>query len=106
LTPGWGGAHRLLQRVKKSVALEWLSTGRTIWPDEALRQGLVDEVLDTRSLDQRLDSLIHSWTDDFELSRSIKSVLNKPTGEASAFEKLWWSKNHLAKLSPFRNRSK
>jgi enoyl-CoA hydratase len=83
LTPGWGGAQRLLRRVRPSVALEWLLSGRTIWPEEALRVGLIDQVVPA------------------ELLSGIKKLINEPSKEAVIFEKLWWSESHLERLKAF-----
>jgi enoyl-CoA hydratase/carnithine racemase len=41
---GWGGAHRLASLVGSSRALRWLATGERLGPEQALRDGLADEL--------------------------------------------------------------
>jgi len=43
--PGWGGSFRLPRLIGLDHALEWIATGRTQHPDDALRKGAVDGVV-------------------------------------------------------------
>jgi enoyl-CoA hydratase len=45
LVPGWGGTQRLPRLVGRSAALRMLLTGEPVGAEEALRIGLVDEVI-------------------------------------------------------------
>ena len=72
IMPGAGGTQRLPRIVGIGKALEWVTTGKDIGPDEALKSGLVNEVLPVNNLLER----------GHELARSIAS--NGPIGVQSA----------------------
>lgn len=104
LTPGWGGAQRLKYKVGYSHALEWLGTGRLILPEEALQKGLVHELVSTDQLSDPV-RLLQNWKLEPEVLLSLKAALNgSEKQEQKTFEKLWWSKSHLAKLAKFRKK--
>lgn len=54
---GWGGARRLLVRIGKPQALELLLTGKTIDAPEALRCGLVDQIVPADKLTTAVQDL-------------------------------------------------
>jgi enoyl-CoA hydratase len=58
--PGYGGTQRLPRLVGRSAALKLLLTGEIINAQEALRIGLVDEVVPAPELMQRAESLARS----------------------------------------------
>ncbi len=43
--PGWGGTRRLPRRIGPAAARRWILTGRSVSASEALRAGLVHEVV-------------------------------------------------------------
>ena len=45
ITPGFGGTQRLARRIGRALTLEILSTGRQIKAEEALRIGLVNQIV-------------------------------------------------------------
>src|SRR5258708_4859527 len=55
--PGYGGTQRLPRLVGRSAALKLLLTGEIINAQEAVRIGLVDEVLPVAELMQRAEAL-------------------------------------------------
>jgi enoyl-CoA hydratase len=60
LVPGYGGTQRLLRLVGRSAALRLMLTGEMVGADEALRIGLVDEVLTAERLMERAEDLARS----------------------------------------------
>lgn len=58
LIPGWSGTRRLLQLVPLGWALKMLYSGEPISAEEALRIGLVDEVVPTAAV---LDAALERW---------------------------------------------
>lgn len=97
LTFGWGGGSRLearlgLQRLK-TLALE----SRSVSAHEALKIGLVDEVLIRSSL----ESSALAWlTAAAALPKAPASGLKtfQASKETSLFAKLWWNPEHRAVL--------
>jgi enoyl-CoA hydratase len=57
LIPGYGGTQRLPRLVGQSMALKLLLTGAMIGAEEALRIGLVDEVVPARRLMERAEEV-------------------------------------------------
>ena len=57
LIPGYGGTQRLPRLVGQSMALKLLLTGEMIGAAEALRIGLVDEVIPAEKLMERAEAL-------------------------------------------------
>jgi dehydration protein DpgD len=60
LVPGAGGAFRLPRQLPLKIAMGYLLTGRRISASEALRLGLVNQVVPAWQLDQ----CVAEWTDD------------------------------------------
>ncbi len=60
LVPGAGGAFRLARQIPLKLAMGYLLTGRQLTAAEALRLGLVNEVVPAG----RLDQCVAEWTDD------------------------------------------
>ncbi len=58
LIPGWGGTRRLLQIVPLGWALRMLYSGEPISAEEALRIGLVDEIVPAAA---DLDAALERW---------------------------------------------
>jgi enoyl-CoA hydratase/carnithine racemase len=99
LTPGWGGAKRLLRRAGGGGSgLEVLLSGRWIGAQEALKIGLVDRV--TRG------NCAASTAEEFALE-TLQEIQNPEhllafkklrqgagQGEEKIFENLWWAKRH------------
>lgn len=48
--PGWGGSFRLPRLIGLDNALEWIATGRIQRPDDALKKGAVDAVVEPDKL--------------------------------------------------------
>lgn len=50
IVAAWGGGSRLVQLVGPSRAIELMSSARLVDPDEALKMGLVNQVIDDKGL--------------------------------------------------------
>jgi enoyl-CoA hydratase len=97
LTPGWGGMKNLLDRVSKAKALDWLTSGRWISSTEALQAGLFDQVTSSGNVVALAQSFLEEHPQ--ELISTIKNlVVTEGRFEEKVFDKLWWSKVHLASL--------
>ena len=48
--PGWGGTIRLPRLIGADNAIEWIASGKSYRPDEALKAGCVDSVVDPQLL--------------------------------------------------------
>jgi 3-hydroxyacyl-CoA dehydrogenase/1,4-dihydroxy-2-naphthoyl-CoA synthase len=66
ILPGFGGTQRLPRLIGLSAALDMITAGKTVYPRQALRMGLVDELVtsvpsDVRTLDRvRYETLIQT----------------------------------------------
>jgi len=57
LMPAWGASERLAALAGRGRALHILLSGRVMTADEALRAGLVEEVVESAGFDDRIDEL-------------------------------------------------
>jgi dehydration protein DpgD len=94
LVPGAGGAFRLARQLPLKLAMGYLLTGRSLAAPDALRFGLVNDVVTA----DELDGCVAAWTDDLVRSaplsvRAIKeSVLRSvdlPLEQAFSTRYLW-----------------
>ncbi|MEU6276980.1 enoyl-CoA-hydratase DpgD [Streptomyces populi] len=97
LVPGAGGAFRLARQMPLKAAMGYLLTGRRMSAAEALRFGLVNEVVPLRDLDTAVDA----WTDALRRSaplsvRALKEAvlrsLDMPLEEAFTAAYAWEEK--------------
>jgi enoyl-CoA hydratase/carnithine racemase len=76
IMPAWGGAERLAELIGRSRALLLVATGRIVDAAEALRLGLVDDVVDRVEFDAACRRLAEEFAQlSPEAARSIKSVI-------------------------------
>lgn len=67
LVPGAGGAFRLARQLPLKTAMGYLLTGRRMPAAEALRLGLVNDVVPA----EELDACVDGWTDDLVRSAPL-----------------------------------
>ncbi len=73
--PGWGGSFRLPRLIGLDNALEWIATGKIQRPDDALKKGAVDAVVETDQLQQAALTILSRCIDgslDYESRREEK----------------------------------
>jgi 3-hydroxyacyl-CoA dehydrogenase/enoyl-CoA hydratase/3-hydroxybutyryl-CoA epimerase len=78
LLPGGGGTQRLPQLIGLQKALDMMLTGKNIYPRQAKKMGLVDEVVNKNKLHLAAKKLLTNIIKDGKLNRKVKkSSLNK-----------------------------
>lgn len=99
LSFGWGGGEALCRRVKPSLGIQWVSSGRWITPSEAVRTGLVDQVAAGGRALQLARSYIGDLPLEPELVAKLKGLLRGGAkNEARIFDELWHSSGHKRAL--------
>lgn len=102
---GWGGGSRLVQLVGPSRALELLTSGRLVGPEEAIRMGLVNG--SAESVSEAMDFLTSHTVGPKHTIRALKSMLNSARSmkfddslrvEALLFASSWGKEAHLKAL--------
>ncbi|MDI6400507.1 enoyl-CoA hydratase/isomerase family protein [Balneolaceae bacterium ANBcel3] len=116
LPPGWGGITRLVERVGRSRALEWLASGEEISSDEAFQAGLINRL----SITSELRRNTWEWALQLarippdliqELKHGTKFSLENPRNDAfkrerERFAHFWASKDHLDRVEDFLRKKK
>lgn len=83
IIPGWGGTIRLPRLIGADNAVEWIASGSTWDPKDALRVGAIDAIVEAANLE----------------SAALKLIQQANTG------KLTWEKRRFQKMSPLKFRS-
>jgi enoyl-CoA hydratase/carnithine racemase len=104
IMPAWGGAERLAELVGRSKAMLLIGTGRAITAAEALRLGLVDDVVERVDFEAGWRALARQFADlPPSAARAIKSVVasarphhhpHLETAAVAEFAKLWVADSH------------
>jgi enoyl-CoA hydratase/carnithine racemase len=87
LLPGTGGTQRLPRLIGRGRALELMTTGRTVTPDEAERLGMVDRLVPAGEFDQAVADLAASLAGGAPLAvaaitRAVNDGLDRPLPDA------------------------
>ncbi len=114
--PGWGGITRLVERVGRSRALEWLGSNQIISSEDAVNTGLINKLSITSELRR------NTWEWALELSRiepdlieelkagtlySVDSSRKKSfERELDRFAHFWASPQHHKRVADFLKRSR
>jgi enoyl-CoA hydratase len=104
IMPAWGGAERLAELVGRSKAMLLIGTGRTLGAEDALRLGLVDDVVERADFDTGWRTLAQQFAElPPGAARAIKTVIaaakpnHHPRLEIAAvdeFAQLWIAEPH------------
>jgi enoyl-CoA hydratase/carnithine racemase len=86
LLPGTGGTQRLPRLIGRGRALELMTTGRTVTPDEAERLGMVDRLVAAGELDRTVAELAASLAGGAPLAiaavkRAVHDGLDRPLAD-------------------------
>ena len=116
LPPAWGGLTRLVERVGRTRALEWLGSNQIISSEDALQAGLINKLSITSELRR------NTWEWALELSRvepdlieELKSgslkALDMPRWESiqrelNQFSRFWVMSQHQKKVNEFLKNSR
>ncbi|MDR9418494.1 enoyl-CoA hydratase/isomerase family protein [Gracilimonas sp.] len=117
LVPGWGGLTRLVEKVGRAKALEWLGKSVVTDAHQVLAHGLIEHILPGESLQKE----VLEWTEnltknDRKFIQIIKegadrySAANRKEAldaEVEPFSKLWVDEQHINRVEKFmKKRSK
>ncbi len=116
LPPAWGGLTRLVERVGRSRALEWLGSNQVISSEDALNSGLINKLSITSELTR------NTWEWALGLSRvepdliqelksGSKFALDHPREasferELDQFARFWASPQHHKKVADYLKRKR
>jgi len=116
LPPAWGGVTRLVERVGRSRALEWLGSNQVLTSEDAVNTGLINKLSITSELRR------NTWEWALELARmdpELVAELKSGTLEAldrnreASFEReldrfahFWATPQHHKKVAEFLKRSR
>ncbi len=114
ITPAWGGRNRLVELVGRSLALRLMLTGEVLNAAEAMRIGLVDQVVEPGAvLDAALALARQIAANPNSAVRAIKRQVNAGAGlggeaavefEADSFARTWISEDHLKAVAAWKQR--
>lgn len=114
LSPAWGGMTRLLERVGSLEATRLLLTAEKVTAPDALRIGLVSEVVPRGFARERALARVSHIADNprstvAALKRSLHEVRaamrgSAPERERAAFLERWGGPDHVAAMQAFRDR--
>jgi fatty acid oxidation complex alpha subunit FadJ len=93
LLPGGGGTQRLPRLVGLQKSLDMMLTGKNIYPKQAKRMGLVDEVVNKNKLHRAAVKMINKIIEKGPIQRKIKkSLFNKILDDTLLGRKLVFKK--------------
>ena len=93
LLPGGGGTQRLPRLVGLQKSLDMMLTGKNIYPKQAKRMGLVDEVVNKNKLHRAAVKMINTVIEKGPIQRKVKkSLFNKILDDTLLGRKLVFKK--------------
>lgn len=110
LTPGWGGLTRLVEKTGRANALKWLGRREILPAEQALQEGILDELLSEENPESAALDWVQKLTkNDRQYIRALKrgaSQLHPEREEAmrneiEAFSELWISDEHTGRVARF-----
>lgn len=114
LSPAWGGMTRLVERIGPLEATRLLLTAEKIGADEALRMGLVNEVVPRGAARDRAVAQVNRIADNprttvAAMKRALRGVREARRGaaielERAAFSERWGGPDHREAMDAFLSR--
>ncbi len=108
VSPGFGGARRLVGRVGRSRAVDILTHARPLSAAEALNLGIVDGIAEDplgRALERAREAASLPAVAGTAVKPLVDAILAGDGGaEAATFERVWGGPEHVAALDRFRRR--
>lgn len=115
LVPGWGGLTRLVEKVGRTKALEWLGKSEVQDANNVLAHGLIEDLLPGHSPEDEVLNWVKKLTkNNRKFIKIIKegairySAHRKEALEAEVtpFSELWVDEQHINRVEKFMNRDK
>jgi enoyl-CoA hydratase/carnithine racemase len=113
LTPGWGGLTRLVEKVGRAKALEWLGKAEIKPADEVLKFGLIEHILNGKNPEKETLKWAEKLTlNDRKFIKTLKdgamrlseNRLKALEAEVQPFSELWVDEQHVSRVEKFMNR--
>lgn len=115
LVPGWGGLTRLVEKVGRTKALEWLGKSEIHDAKTVLAHGLIEDILPGHSPEDEVLEWVQKLTKNdrkfisiikegaMRFSAQRKEALD---AEVTPFSELWVDEQHINRVEKFMNRKK
>lgn len=115
LVPGWGGLTRLVEKVGRAKALEWLGKSEVTSASNVLAYGLIEHILKGENpKEETLKWAEHLTKNDRTFIRILKEGAMRFTAhrqealdaEVAPFSQLWVDEQHIDRVDAFMNKKK
>lgn len=115
LVPGWGGLTRLVEKVGRAKALEWLGTSEVTSANSVLAHGLIEHILKGENPEEETLKWAERLTkNDRTFIRILKEGAMRFTvhrqesldAEVAPFSELWVDEQHIDRVDAFMNKKK
>jgi len=115
LVPGWGGLTRLVEKVGRAKALEWLGKSELTSANRVLAHGLIEHILEGKSPEAETLEWAQKLTKN---DRNFIQVLKDGAmrfsphrqealdAEVEPFSQLWVDEQHLKRVDAFMKKKK
>ncbi len=113
LVPGWGGLTRLVEKVGRAKALEWLGKSVVTDAETVLAHGLIENILGGKTLEKETLEWVERLTkNDRDFIRVLKEGSRRLyahreeslRAEIKPFSDLWVDEQHIYRVEKFMNR--
>ncbi|HKK45503.1 MAG TPA: enoyl-CoA hydratase/isomerase family protein [Balneolaceae bacterium] len=113
LPPGWGGLTRLVERVGRSTALQWLARAQNVDAETALKHKLIDRIAAPKDLEESTYKWAKSISkNDRDFIQNLKQGALRFAEarwkaiamELDSFAEFWESNLHEQRVAKFLNR--